>query len=129
MLNVTIEIDVSGLEKSVEKGKRELRDDLRKVQRAAAEAGVEEEQEHHPYTDRTWQLTERAHVEENAEGEAEMVWPKDYASFVDGRGYDPTAQASGRYAFTPIAEQRARAAAERGAEKAVERLRDTLEKA
>lgn len=61
----------------------------------AAEDGVRAEQADHPYTDQTYNLSASAHVEpsseDHASGEgsgADMVWPAEYASFVnEKRGF------------------------------------------
>lgn len=52
----------------------------------AARAGVWEAQQDHPYTDRTQNLTNTAHPQYNVneKGHAAMVWPMEYASYVDG---------------------------------------------
>ena len=88
----------------------------------AARVGVKEEQAEHPYTDRTRNLTDNAHVEQTGDREAEMVWPEEYASFVD-KGTSK----SKPYPFTPIAEQRAESALARGTDVAVAVLIDNME--
>lgn len=77
---------------------------LDKAPLAAAQHGVRAAQEDHPYTDRTYQLTETARAlphrfegEGDVEGAA-MMWSKPYANFVD-KG----TSRSKPYPFTPRA--------------------------
>ena len=88
----------------------------------AARTGVEAEQAEHPYTDRTGNLTGNAHVEQTTDREAEMVWPEEYASFVD-KGTSTNKP----YPFTPIAGQRAETTLARGTDVAVAVLIDSME--
>ncbi|HEY1956699.1 MAG TPA: hypothetical protein VGH28_13860 [Polyangiaceae bacterium] len=70
----------------------------------AGDEGVRAEQADHPYQDRTQNLTGGAHVEPTGDGTpgVDMVWPADYASFVN----NGTERAK-PYPFAPIAEERA----------------------
>lgn len=70
---------------------------------AAADAGIEAEQTNHPYQDRTYNLSGSAHVEIANDG-ADMVWPAEYASYVN----DGTERAK-PYPFVPIASDAAEA--------------------
>lgn len=97
--------------------------DLIEVGLDAAREGVAAAQAEHAYTDRTHNLTNNAHVEQEYDGEAYMVWPQEYASFVD-RGTSTNAA----YPFTPIAEQRAEHTLARGTDVAVAVLIDNMEK-
>ena len=82
----------------------------------AAAEGIREAREDHPYTDRTGHLSgigdgggeQNSHAEQTDDGEAEMVWPVEYAGFVD--------QGTSRnrpYPFTPQARERAEAELQR----------------
>lgn len=99
----------------------ELDQDLNDAAVTAAGDGVKAAQDQHPYTDRTYQLTERAGVELESFGEASMVWPKEYASFVD----EGTSR-NAAYPFTPIAKARAESSLDNGAELAVKKLEERM---
>lgn len=125
-MTITVEIEgLDELQRDWGATVDELESDLRDASREAATAGVQEAQNNHPYTDRTYQLTETAHVEPykdvDGAGVADMVWSKDYASFVD-KG----TSRSGPYPFTPQASERAESSLERGAEVAVAKAADRM---
>lgn len=81
----------------------------------AAALGVEAEQNQHPYTDRTYNLTSTAKVDpvssDPFEPEVDMYWPAEYAGFVDERA---------QFAFTPTAIEAAETAIEYGIESVVD---------
>lgn len=104
MPRTTVTFDLERFLHEVDVEVAELGDDLDREALEAAREGVEAAQQNHPYTDRTQNLTNTAHAERTERGTAAMVWPMDYASFVD-KG---TSRAR-PFPFTPIAE---RAAAE-----------------
>jgi len=100
---IDFKIEVEGYEELFNRWRSEtdaLKRDLHRATISAAERGIEEAQRNHPYTDRTTNLSELASGEDNATGEAgsEMVWPMEYASFVD-RG----TRRNRPYPFTPQA--------------------------
>jgi hypothetical protein len=74
----------------------ELERDLDAASTESAQAGLDAIKADHPYTDRTGDLTSTSHTEKNyALGGADMVWPEEYAGFVDGkRGFNFTKRAS-----------------------------------
>ena len=86
----------------------DARTDLVEASLDAAAAGVREAQDNHPYTDRTYGLTGDSHTEQADDGEAEMVWPAEYAGFVD----EGTSR-NRPYPFTPQARERAEAELQR----------------
>jgi hypothetical protein len=89
----------------------------------AGDEGIKEEQRDHPYTDRTYNLSASAHVEPTDDGEpgVDMVWPADYASFVD-----QGTSTSKPYPFTPIAEKRAEQVLAFELENAVDNFKDKV---
>jgi hypothetical protein len=91
-----------------------MRSGLGEVSLEAAREGVREAQSNHPYTDRTHDLTDAAHAERTGE-DIEMVWPAEYAGFVD-RG----TKRSKPYPFTPQAEATAEKVLAYGAEHVVD---------
>ncbi len=127
-MTVTFTCEIEGIDELVREHHAACDDldrDLRDASLAAAAAGVKQAQEQHPYTDRTYQLTETAHAEPSkdtsGEDSAEMVWSKEYASYVDkGTGR------SAPYPFTPQARERAASSLDRGAEQAVKKLEDRM---
>lgn len=111
--------EIEGLEElkiAAAHAEEDLRDELRTVSLEAAESGIQEAQANHPYEDQTFRLSGSARAVP-VRGEAEMRWPADYASHVD----EGTSRARA-YPFTPQATQRATAALEAGAERAVKRF-------
>jgi hypothetical protein len=92
---------------------KQLEWDLDKTALVAARAGVEAVREDHPYTDRTYQLTETAralphtYAGDEEPGGAMMIWPKGYAGFVD----DGTSR-SRAFPFSPKAAEVAEATLE-----------------
>ena len=106
-----------------------LADGLRKVSMKAAEAGILEARTDHPYTDRTFHLSglgdggddTNSHATETDDGEAYMVWPVPYASFVD-KG----TSRSRPYPFTPQAEDKAAEVLQRETELMVDRVMTKL---
>lgn len=91
-----------------------------KASKNAAEAGVDEIKQSHPYTDRTGDLTDDAHVvpgTDDGKRIAEMEWPEDYASYVDRKE---------QFNFTERAERVATGALERGTEHEVDKLCDRM---
>ncbi len=97
---VTLE-GLDALESSWDGAVSEMKDGLTKVSVEAAAEGVKAAQANHPYTDRTRDLTDDAHAERTGD-DVEMVWPAEYAGFVD-RG----TTRSRPYPFTPQAEEMA----------------------
>lgn len=89
----------------------------------AADEGVRAEQEDHPYQDRTQTLTGSAHVEPSDDSDpgCDMVWPADYASFVN----DGTERAKA-FPFVPIAEKRAKQVMNYDLANAVDVFKDKL---
>lgn len=78
-------VEIEGLAELQAQWAREigtLEKDLKGAAVLAAHEGVDAAKRTHPYTDRTYQLTDTARVEPRQDGAA-MVWPKKYASFVD----------------------------------------------
>ena len=100
----------------------ELRLELREVSLNAAAEGIRAARSEHPYTDRTYHLSgegdggsdENSHAEQRRDGIAEMVWPVEYASFVD-----EGTNRSRPYPFTPQAHARAEQILQEGTERAV----------
>lgn len=92
----------------------DLQHDLDEASTEAAQAGVDAVKASHPYTDRTGDLTGTARQEKNyVLGGADMVWPEDYADFVDRKKtFNFTANAS------RVAEAELRAKVEGVSEKA-----------
>lgn len=95
--------------------------DLIEVGLDAAREGVATAQAEHAYTDRTHNLTNNAHVEQEYDGEAYMVWPEEYATFVD-KGTSRNAA----YPFTPVAEARAEMVLDHGATAATDALAERM---
>ena len=93
------------------------RDGLREASLTAAAEGVREAQGNHPYTDRTYHLTGDSHADQTDDGEAEMVWPVLYASYVD-RG----TSRSRPYPYTPQAEDVAALVLGREAERVLDTI-------
>lgn len=135
-MDLKFDLDVTklaGLRARARAAERELREDLRGASMEAAADGINAFRASHPYTDRSYHLTDDAkarvargaHIDSewSDEGIAEMVWPAKYASFVDGRGYDPSSEPSGAYAFTPLAREVAKASLHAKTMVAIERFR------
>ena len=122
MFSVTIE-GLDALVATAHAADSKLRDDMAMATHGAAKDGVKAEQADHPYTDRTYQLTEtaRATAPESVGGgvESEMVWKKFYASFV-------TRVSGGRFDYRPVAERAARTSLQRLATEAAQRFADKL---
>lgn len=116
---LTLTLDIADWERDNERGSDELEHDTDNAAFTAADAGIEEAQANHPYTDRTRNLTGSAHVEPADDGGpgADMVWPAEYADYVD-KG----TERSRPYPFTPQAEDRAQASLDRSLETAVDRF-------
>lgn len=89
----------------------------------AGDEGIRAEQADHPYTDRTYNLSGGAHVDPADDGGpgVDMVWPADYASFVN----DGTERAR-PYPFVPIAEERAEQVLHYDLANAIDALNDDL---
>lgn len=105
-----------------ERGLDQLEHDTHNAAFNAADEGVKEEQRDHPYTDRTYNLSASAHVEPAEDGPgADMVWPADYASYVN----DGT-ERSKPYPFVPIAEKRAEQVLNYDLANAVDALKDKI---
>ena len=122
---VTVSIDLDALALAFATSEAELREDLQRAGVDAAQGGVDAAKAHHPYTDRTHDLTETSHVEpiHDAKGGALMVWPQEYAGFVD----EGTSRAR-PYPFTPLAEQVAERDLEHLATEAVQKFKRSLER-
>jgi hypothetical protein len=106
-LEFTIEIEgLEDLERDWELAHRDLLTNVARAVTEAASDGIKAAQDSHPYTDRTYQLTETARATRaetvGNEIQAEMVWNKDYASFV-------TEVSDGAFDFTPEAIETAEA--------------------
>lgn len=109
---------VEGLDELVSDWKAtcaELDTELGRGAMRAAGEGVAEAKANHPYTDRTHNLTDSAHVNPLSGGDAEMVWQMPYAGFVD-KG---TVRAK-PYPFTPIATAKASSELDANSERAVD---------
>jgi hypothetical protein len=91
------------LETDAKTAASELQADLLEGSFDAAKYGVTSMQDNHPYTDRTWHLTNDMHVDgalnDTGDTEAEIVIPAGYAGFVD----EGTSR-SRPYPFTPLGE-------------------------
>jgi len=122
MFDVTIE-GLDELIAAAHAADSKLRDDVAMATQAAASDGVKAEQGSHPYTDRTYQLTETARAtkpESVSDGvQSEMVWRKFYASFV-------TTVSGGRFDYRPVAERAARASLKKYVTEAAQRFADKL---
>ena len=118
---LTFEIDVSELKERVAAAMPELEANVERANIQAAEEGIRAAQTEHPYTDRTGDLTGEAHVEPDGNGKALMVWPMEYATFVD----EGTSRAAA-YPFTPLAEKVAADALPAKVEAAVEEFAATI---
>lgn len=99
--------------------------DVRRGVQDAADAGIREAQDNHPYVDRSFRLSGSAQATpvtgDDFDPEAEMTWPAPYARFVD-KG---TTRAR-PYPFTPQARGRAEAALDRAVETACDKLESKL---
>jgi len=129
---------VAELQADIVHAERQLDADLREATLEAAAAGVIEAQQNHPYQDHRdpkksarWRgaigLTDTSHAEQGDGGSlrtgvhATMVWPADYASYVD-KG---TSRARA-FPFTAQAEKVAEEKLEEGAARAVEKFTATV---
>lgn len=90
MFSVTAVIE--GLDEFLRDYQKEVvwfNEQLAKAALYSAQAGIESVREKHPYTDRTYQLTERAEALPERDGDevvgAVMSWEKHYASYVNRR--------------------------------------------
>jgi len=103
-MSFTLTLDDSAFLHDASGGLDGLEHDADRAAHNAGDEGVKAEQADHPYTDRTYNLSASAHVEPTDDGEpgVDMVWPADYASYVN----DGT-ERSRPYPFVPIAEERA----------------------
>jgi hypothetical protein len=120
-MSLTFDLDLGSFVDDVTAAKVTLERELADASFDAAADGIDEAQANHSYTDRTFQLTERAVPRRTAGGEAQMVWGKTYASFVD----TGTSRAK-PYPFTPQSTKRAQASLERRAEAAAQRFARSL---
>lgn len=111
------QFDLGALQHAWSAARRELEDDLDHVGIEAAQGGVDAATANHPYEDQTGDLTGHAHVEPDPRGGGIMVWPDDYASYVD----EGTSR-SNPYPFTPLALQVADRDLEEGAKHALARF-------
>jgi hypothetical protein len=114
----TFEVDTSELDRAVEENVPKLEEDLHAGALEAAKQGVKAEQTTHPYTDRTWNLTNTAHAEADPEG-AVMMWPADYAGILNRRS---------KYKFTPIARRTAKEFDKKNADEAVAAFKAKMER-
>jgi hypothetical protein len=97
----------------------DMRLGLREISLEAAAEGIREARTNHPYTDRTYHLSgegdggsnQNSHAEQRANGDAVMVWPVEYASYVD-----QGTSRSRPYPFVAQAEERAEQVLAYGAE-------------
>lgn len=120
----TVDIDVSHLERVLHDAEATLADDLQRAGVKAAKDGVALARASHPYEDRTGNLTNNAHVEEDhAIGGGLMTWPEDYASYVD----EGTSRARA-FPFTPRARKLAAVMLNEGVQEAIARFRRALER-
>lgn len=118
------DVDFSELEGFIDRGGDAVADlvhDVREAVTHAAAEGVREAQGNHPYTDRTYRLTGTAYPTNTYGGdlfpEAEMVWPAEYAGYVD----EGTTRAR-PYPFTPQAVRRADEVLEQDLDAALEKF-------
>lgn len=126
-MKLTFEIEgLEELKHEFAQATRVLKADLSDMSLQAAEAGVKEAKRNHPYTDRTHNLTDEAFaapaIDRQGQTVADMVWPEDYASFVN-KG----TSRSKAYPFTPQAEERAEQALKSGVDIAVAHFTDRIE--
>lgn len=126
-MHLTFEIEgLEELKRELDKSTEVLEGDLALMSIQAAEAGVSEAKRNHPYTDRTGDLTGEATVlkefDSRGNTEAEMLWPENYASFVD-KG---TSRAK-PYPFTPQAVERAEQALKSGVDISIAHFADRIE--
>ena len=115
---------IEGLDELVADWHREcasLDTELARGAMKAAGDGIAFAKAHHPYTDRTGNLTDSAHVNPKSGGDAEMVWPMPYAGFVD----EGTSRAK-EYPFTPGASLVASSELDANSDKAAQALCDTM---
>jgi hypothetical protein len=120
----SFKVEVEGFPELVERWKGEiahLEGELQVASWQAASDGVSAERRDHPYTDRTYDLTNTATPESDENGEADMVWPQEYASFVD----EGTSR-SAAYPFTPLAKDAAAKSIEAGARAAVDHIEERM---
>lgn len=131
---LTLRIDTSAFRRRVDAALSRLHVNLRGGVLDAAKQGINEAKRNHPYTDRTGTLsgyresedggaTSAEQVDGLPDGEeaADMVWPPDYASFVD-KG----TSRSRAYPYTPQAREHAEKALQRNTERAVESFERTF---
>lgn len=139
MIEFPVEIEgLEALRGHVTHAVSQLEADLRAAALESAAAGVKAAQDDHPYQDwrdpkksYRWRgalgLTDTSHAEQPRAGNlrtgfyAEMVWPADYAGFVN----DGTSR-SRPYPFTPIARERAEYALSSYVEHALANFRRAL---
>lgn len=115
---------IEGLDELIADWHREcasLDTDLARGAMKAAGEGVAEAKANHPYTDRTGNLTDSAHVNPLSGGDAEMVWPMPYAGYVD----EGTVR-SKPYPYTPQAQKKAADELDANSDKAAQALCDTI---
>lgn len=107
MTEVTVDIhEFDAFADLGEAAAEEMRVEIWRAVQDAADEGIREAQTHHPYTDRTFQLSGTAQASRvrgsKFEPSADMVWPAPYAGYVD----EGTSR-SRPYPFTPQAEAKA----------------------
>lgn len=115
------------LMRAVVREEASLKRDLANANLAAAQQGIQNVKDSHPYTDRTGRLTDKATAVRVAAREdllgaqgndlAEMRWPMRYAKFVNEKE---------RFNFTKQAEERAALVLEYGTEVALDRFAEKL---
>jgi len=124
MPEMLCDIDVSELLRVARDAEAGLEHDLHRAGMDAAKAGVDLAKASHGYQDRTGDLTSTAHVEENhATGGGIMVWPEEYAGYVD-KG---TSRARA-FPFTPKAKKLAGVMLNAGVNDAIARFKRALER-
>lgn len=123
-MDITFVLDIDEFAERAKAASRKLADDLHAAGMKAAQAGIDAEKAYHPYTDRTHDLTDTAHVEEDvADGGGVMLWPMPYADYVD-----QGTSTSRPYPFTPLAMQVADRELEEEAKAAEARFKEALER-
>lgn len=123
---MTCSMDLERFEAEVDSALRDLAEDLHRAGVRAAEDGVALAKASHPYQDHTPTdgLTDSARAEEDTvTGGGIMIWPAEYASFVD-KG---TSRAR-PYPFTPKAEKLAAVMLNAGANEALLKFQRALER-
>lgn len=111
-----VEIDVRELERVWKRAADKLERDVERASKDAAEYGLRAATNNHTYQDHTPVdgLTDSARVEEDPRGGYLILWPVEYASFVD----QGTSRARA-FPFSPVATKAARGKLEHDAEEAI----------